>query len=125
MRRPRSRYRYMFPIFFIAAAFLFSLAVMWLWNSILPGITGVRSITFWQALGLLVLCKILFGGFRGGWRGGRGHYQWSKMEARWQDMTPEEREKFKAEWKDRCRSRRWGREESTIANDKSDANTGI
>jgi len=102
MRRPGSSFRFMFPLLFIAAALLFSAIVMALWNAILPGVTGVKQITFIQAMGILVLSKILFGGFRGGWRGGRGHYQWSKMEAKWQDMTPEEREKFKAEWTDRC-----------------------
>ncbi|HMJ46080.1 MAG TPA: hypothetical protein VK498_02035 [Ferruginibacter sp.] len=131
MRRPGSKYRFMFPIFFIAAALLFGLAVMALWNAILPGVTGIKPISYIQALGILVLSKILFGGFGGGWRRGRGHYQWSKMEARWQDMTPEEREKFKAEWKDRCRRR--GRntepkEEDNIdmpANNNTNANTGI
>src|SRR5215203_5698755 len=43
------------------------LAVQWLWNWLLPDIFGLRQITFWQALGLLALCRILFGSFgRGG-----------------------------------------------------------
>jgi|GEM_PF-414677 len=40
--------------------------VMALWNSLLPDIIGVRAITFWQAMGILVLSKILFGGFHFG-----------------------------------------------------------
>jgi hypothetical protein len=43
------------------------LVVQWLWNWLLPDIFGLRQITFWQALGLLALCRILFGSFgRGG-----------------------------------------------------------
>ena len=38
---------------------------MWLWNQLMPAIFGLHAINFWQALGMLVLCKILFGGFRG------------------------------------------------------------
>jgi Ca2+/H+ antiporter, TMEM165/GDT1 family len=94
----------MFFILFIAGILLFSFIVMSLWNAILPGVLHVSNITFAQALGILVLSKILFGGFRGGWRGrhGRMHYMQQKLAA----MTPEEREKFKAEWRNRCG--RWG-----------------
>src|SRR2546429_4161185 len=46
--------------------------VMHLWNWLLPPLFGWRLITFWQALGLLLLCRILFGGW-GGSGGGKGH----------------------------------------------------
>jgi hypothetical protein len=36
---------------------------MHLWNWLLPPLFGWRQITFWQALGILALCRILFGGF--------------------------------------------------------------
>jgi hypothetical protein len=39
---------------------------MSLWNCLLPEILGVKSITFWQAMGILILSKILFGGFHFG-----------------------------------------------------------
>ena len=95
----------MFFTFFIAAALLFSLIIMGLWNATLPAVLGIKAITFFQALGILLLSKILFGGFHGGWRGGRG-YQWKQqMNEKWNSMTPEEREKFKAEWKSRCGGR--------------------
>lgn len=45
---------------FIALAAAYSLAVMWLWNVILPDLFGWPTITFWQALGLTVLCHLLF-----------------------------------------------------------------
>ena len=63
-------------IFFVAplavALFvaLFGEVVMHLWNWLLPALFGWRQITFWQALGLLVLCRILFGGFGGHGRDG-------------------------------------------------------
>ena len=65
--------------------------VMLLWNAVIPtAFAGARSIEYLQALGLLVLSRILFGGFRGhgGWHGRR---HWGQ----WQAMTPEEREQFK------------------------------
>lgn len=104
---------------FLGFALLFAglagLAVMTLWNALLPNILGVSTITFGQALGLLVLSRILFGGFRGygrrsyGW-GGYDRRGWKqKMTERWQQMTPEQREQMKQQWRDRCGSRGWGR----------------
>jgi Ca2+/H+ antiporter, TMEM165/GDT1 family len=97
------RYKMKVPVMIlcgIAAIFLFGFIVMSLWNAILPDvITNVKPINLWQSMGLLLLGKILFGGF-GGWRHKR---RWREgMHAKWQAMTPEEREKFKAEWRDRC-----------------------
>ena len=83
-------------VFGIAIAGLLSFVVMELWNHLLPEVVGARSITFWQALGLLILSKILFGGFR---RGGPPAWGWKRrMAERWEKMTPEEREKFRAGW---------------------------
>jgi hypothetical protein len=76
------------------------LVVMSLWNWLLPALFGWRAIGFWQALGLLALCRILFGGLRGG--PGR-HVHWRRqMAARWERMTPEERERFRAGLRARC-----------------------
>lgn len=66
--------------------------VMALWNWLAPPLLGARPVTFWQALGIFVLCKILFGGLRGGSGGGRWR---GRMRARWEQMSPEEREKFR------------------------------
>ena len=108
---------FMFFVLFIAGVSLFTFIVMSLWNAILPVVLHVSTITFWQALGILVLSKILFGGFRGGWRGrhGRMHYMQQKLAA----MTPEEREKFKAEWRNRCG--RWGRRDTETTETTSTA----
>lgn len=49
----------------IAFAFLIGYGVMLLWNWLIPDIFGVKTITYWQAVGMLVLAKVLFGGFGG------------------------------------------------------------
>jgi hypothetical protein len=68
--------------------------VLHLWNWLLPTLFGWRQLTFWQALGLLVLCRILFGNI-GGRHGFRGSRFRGRMAERWESMTPEEREKFR------------------------------
>jgi len=94
-------------VFAAAAILLFGFIVMNLWNAILPAVIHVSAISFWQAVGLLVLSKILFGGFRGGWGGGpRGRWK-ERMQDKWKNMTPEEREQFKQDWRNRCAT--WGR----------------
>jgi len=80
-----------FPLFVVAFAGLVW-AVMSLWNWLMPAIFGVHAVTYWQALGLLLLCWILFGGFRGG-RGSRRGWEHG-MRRRWERMSPEEREEF-------------------------------
>ncbi len=77
-----------------------SFFVMSLWNVLMPGIFAVPAISFWQALGLLVLSKILFGGFRP--RGGGGPHWRRRMMERWEQMTPEERENFKRGMRRHC-----------------------
>ena len=67
--------------------------VMRLWNWLLPSLFGWKAITFWQAIGLLALCRILFGGMSH--RGGNHSGFRRKMRDRWERMTPEEREKFR------------------------------
>ena len=44
-------------------ALVFGLVVKWLWNWLMPAIFGLGVITFWQAFGLVLLAKILFGAF--------------------------------------------------------------
>lgn len=78
----------------IAGIAVFTFVVMSLWNWLIPSIIGWRAITFWEALGLLILSKILFGGFRG--RPGSSRHWRRRMIERWEQMTPEEREKFRA-----------------------------
>ena len=74
----------------VAAVAALGAVVMVLWNAVAPSLfTSAHPIDYQHALGLLVLSRILFGGFRGrgGWHG-RRHF------AKWQSMTEQEREKF-------------------------------
>ncbi len=102
------RYRFLralkIALFAALAAAAVSFVVMSLWNVLMPAIFAVRAISFWQALGLLVLSKILFGGFRPH-RGGGGPGWRRRMIERWEQMTPEEREKFKQGMRRGCGSR--------------------
>ena len=86
--------------------------VMLLWNWLAPTLFGLRLITFWQALGLLALCRILFGGFGlggGGHRSSRRRMEGrirerirERIDERWEQMTPEEREKFRQGTRSGC-----------------------
>ena len=74
--------------------------VLQLWNWLLPPLFGWRQITFWQAVGILALCRILFGGL-----GRHGFYRSNyrgRMAERWAHMTPEERERFRQGMRGRC-----------------------
>ena len=74
---------------------------MILWNAILPKVINVKRINYWQAIGILILCRLLFGGFRpGGY--GRSGWRSRSWREKWIKMTPEERQKFQNEWKSRC-----------------------
>ena len=86
--------------FGVVAVGVVGLVVMGLWNWLMPVLLGWPAIGFWQALGLLVLCRILFGGLRGG-PGGRTRWR-RRMAERWQRMTPEEREKIREGMRTRC-----------------------
>lgn len=85
------------PICFVAFAALFGGVVMLLWNWLMPCIFGLPELSFLQAVGLLVLCKILFGGIGGGHHGhhhGCCHGDKNKLLERWESMTPEERNRM-------------------------------
>ena len=81
------------------AVALVTLVTMHLWNHLLTAIFGWPRISFFQTLGLLILSKIFFGGFRGPRPG--MHWRRRMME-RWEQMTPEEREKFREGMRGRC-----------------------
>jgi len=98
----------------LAVAALGGGLVMLLWNWLMPALIGASTVTFWQALGLLALCRILFGGR--GWRGSgpRGHVSKriserisarmsERVAERVENMTPEERDRFRARMRER-----WG-----------------
>ncbi len=83
--------------------------VKFLWNWLLPPLFGWRQVTFWEALGILLLCRILFGGF--GLHGsGRSNVRRrgiadrvaDRVAERWEVMTTEERERFRQRMRERC-----------------------
>jgi len=93
MRRP-----FFFPLMFIPFALLGALAVMLLWNAILPELLSVSEIGYWQSLGLLALARILFGGFH---RGPCGpSHQWGGH--RLHNLSSEEREQMRDRWRSCC-----------------------
>jgi Ca2+/H+ antiporter, TMEM165/GDT1 family len=77
---------------------LFGELLMHLWNWLLPPIFGLHMITFWQALGLLLLSRILFGS----WGSGGGNRGRRSRREKWDKVTPEERERLRQSWGSRC-----------------------
>lgn len=97
--------------FAVVAFAVFGFVVMGLWNILIPDIFHGPTVTFWQAIGLLVLSHILVRGWGGKWHGGWGHDRWKhRMEEKLAAMTPEDREKFKEEYRRRCG---WGHDEKS------------
>jgi hypothetical protein len=76
----------------VVALGVFGLVVKSLWNWLMPELFGVRPITFWQALGVWLLSRILLAGFQG--RTNDRHWR-ARLIDRWERMTPEERAKFR------------------------------
>ncbi|MCK6617714.1 MAG: hypothetical protein L6Q51_08720 [Cyclobacteriaceae bacterium] len=84
----------------VLAVALFGWATMSLWNWLIPDLFGGPAITYWQALGLLVLSKILFSGLGKG--GGNRHHGWKRdWSSKLSQMTPEERARFKMKFNER------------------------
>lgn len=94
------------PLFALAFVAVFGAIVMVLWNRLMPELFSLTAISFWQAAGLLTLCKILFGGLGSGHHGhghGGHHCSGNKLRERWENMTPEERERIIEAHKNGCR----------------------
>jgi hypothetical protein len=100
----RKKWKWFFIIPVFAALFLFigGEIVMHLWNWLVPALFGWRTISFWQAVGLLALCRILFGGWHGGQRSRFRQRMRERMTERMEHMTPQEREEFRRRWRARC-----------------------
>jgi hypothetical protein len=84
----------LFALVFIAG---FGMAVQQLWNALMPSIFNLPQLGFWQAVGLLALCWILFGSWRG-----IGYFGMRRHSGRWAQMSAEERERFRAGVRHRC-----------------------
>jgi len=99
----RKKWIFLVPAAIVGIALFITLGgavVQYLWNWLLPSLFGLRQITFWEALGILALCRILFGGF--GMHGSRRSGPSRRMAERWQQMTPEEQERFRQGIRGRC-----------------------
>lgn len=90
------------PFIAVAAGLVFGAVVMLLWNAILPSVLGVAALTYWQAVGLLILSKILFSGWHG-----HHHDKWhrharfrNRLFARewWMNLSEDERAHITEEW---------------------------
>lgn len=98
-----------FAMMAILVLFLLGFVVEALWNWLTPPLFGFKTIGYWQALGLILLGKLIFGGFSGA-RGGGGRYRsermnerWERrMRERWEQMSPEEREQFRQRFQGWC-----------------------
>jgi len=110
MNRKR-RWIYIAPAALVGLAlfiFIGGEVVQQLWNWLLPPLFDWKPITFWQALALLALTRILFGGFgpgRGshsGFRRRMADRMADRVAARWEGMNPEERERFRQRIRERC-----------------------
>lgn len=101
---PRHKFKVFFALLFLAGLLVLGGVVMWLWNAILPEVTGWRPLHYWQALGLLVLCRILFGGFHFSRRGGGPPaFARRRFQEKFMDMSDEERAAFRARWEEHCK----------------------
>lgn len=95
------RFRFLIPVIVLGVLAILTFGVYELWNHVLTEVLGVKAITYWQALGLLVLARILFGGFPGR-RGGPFGPRWRRhpMVEHWQSLTPEQREEMRRRFGD-------------------------
>ena len=110
MNRNKKKFWLVIPCI-VAAMGLFVWFFQWLWNALLPDILGVKAINYWQSLGLLLLSKILFGGFSGTKATLKMHNNFGSdqnMNESWKQKfetqfceSEEEREKFREMWKQR------------------------
>jgi len=94
-----------FLIMGVAVAVLMGYATMFLWNWLIPEIFGGKLITFWQAIGLILLGKLLTGMLfwgHGGWKHRNHGWKGRHWKEKLAHLTPEEREKFKHYYYKRC-----------------------
>lgn len=94
MRKYGRGWKILFIPLIVLAFIGFGYVTMLLWNSLMPVIFKLPDITFWQAIGLLILFRLLFGmghGHHGNWH---NRYRSRRFREKWEKMSPEERERF-------------------------------
>ncbi len=91
-RKPKKGLRI---VFFLVIAAIFIAVFMWLWNALIPCIIGWSAINYWQAAGLLILSKLLFGGFgRFGMGGMHQGFHKNPFFEKMHSLSPEERRDY-------------------------------
>ena len=89
------RRKFFFAPLAILSLALFSWVTMLLWNVLMPEIFNFSLINFWQALGLLVLARLLFGGWHRPWRSHWTQPQMNhELRNKIKNMSPEEKKEF-------------------------------
>jgi ABC-type multidrug transport system fused ATPase/permease subunit len=87
--------RFLLHLLFGAAVIsLLAVVVMYLWNALIPVLFSLSALTFWQALGLLLLCRILFGGLNGHFSRMSHHTSSHPLREKWMKMSEHERREF-------------------------------
>lgn len=80
---------------------MFGAVVMLMWNALMPSIFALSQISYPQAVGLLILARLLFGSM-GGRHSHALHHGWSghllrhggKLREKWMNMSDDERAEF-------------------------------
>jgi hypothetical protein len=90
------RYGIKMSFWFLAMVAIIGLVIMALWNWLIPELFNGNMINYWQALGLLVLVRLLTGFGKGGVK----HWK-HKMSRGWSSMSDADRDKLRAKFKDR------------------------
>jgi len=114
-----------FVAFAVVAVGVVGAVVMSLWNWLTPAVFGWHTIDFWQAIGLFALGRLLFGGLRGGHgrHGGHGHWR-ARMAQRWDEMSDEERQRFREGMRRRCGGRHMGHGHDDRGHDRGASESG-
>jgi hypothetical protein len=99
MKTPFCKRWYLFVPLILLAIVGVGFLTMGLWNWLMPALFNLPEITIWQTAGLMLLARLVLGGF-GGHHGHRGHHHRDyrmrgQLFEKWEKMTPEDREKFR------------------------------
>jgi len=101
MRKNMKKKIVIIPLVIVAFA-IFTFLFQLLWNCIIPDVFGLNAINYWQSLGILIISKILFGGF--GFKNNRTPFG-PKRAPFTENLSEEERQKLREEWKSRCQKK--------------------
>lgn len=103
-RQRKGKFAFMF-VAIIVIVFLLVALLQYLWNTLMVDIFHLKAITYWQALGLFVLSRILFGRGFGKPGGGRFRKGFPTQTENGEDLSEEEKERLREEWKRRFSGR--------------------